>query len=250
MMHRSRALLCAALALLAAACVDFIQPEARVRRAQPPSMDLTLVAVDPGRGPRGDSLRVRGSIFRGRNADSVVLRGVDDSLRVAGRAVFPRPVGADDGGHAIYDTTLVVPMAEAVERGLAVQLPALALRGVPRREVLVAFASRPGSDTLVVAEGAPIELVLRPAATDGTEVFRSWQILMDRGGAHGGIHASTALPGQITIPAAFVPADTASVMSVLLFENRNWAYVSAADSSQVFVGASTSLRWFVRIVPR
>jgi hypothetical protein len=248
MMRPSRALLCAALLLLAGACVDFVAPVPRERTAQPPMMNLDLVAADPGRGARGDSLRVRGSIFRGRDADSLVLRAVDDSLRVGGRAVFPRSGGIADDAYALYDTALVLPGAAA--RGVPVQLPALALRGVPRREVLVGFASRPGPDTLVVAEGAPIELLLRPAVSDGTESYRSWSVHMERGGAHAGVNATAALPERITIPAAFVPVDTASVLSVLLFENRAWSYVSAADSSGVHLSATTSLRWFVRIVPR
>lgn len=173
---------------------------------------------------------------------------MDDSLRVAGRAVFPKPIGIDDEAYAGYDTVLALP--ETAARGVAVQLPALALRGVPRREVLVGFASGPGSDTLVVAEGAPIELVLRPAATNGTESFQSWSISMQRGGGHAAAHATNAVPERITIPAAFLPADTARVLSVLLFEKRNWTYVSAADSSRMQLSATTSLRWFVRIVPR
>ncbi len=246
-MRPSRALLGAALPLLAAACVDFIQPEPRVRRGEPPSVNLDLLAADPGRGALGDTLRVRGSVFRGRDAAGVVLRGVDDSLRVAGRAVFPRAVGIDDESYAGYDTALALSGAE---RGVAVQLPALALRGVPRREVLVTFASRAGPDTLVLAEGAPIELVLRPASLDGTEIYRSWSVSVERGHARTGLDANAALPARITIPAAFVPADTASVLSVRLFENRAWGYVSAADSSRVQVSATTTLHWFVRVVPR
>lgn len=249
-MRPSRALLGAALPLLAVACVDFVQPVPRSRTAQPPSVDLHLRAVDPGRGPRGDSLRVTGSLYRGRDADSVVLRAVDDSLRVAGRGVFPRPVDPRDPTYASYDTTLVLPGAETARRGVVVQLPALALRAVPRREVLVTFASRVGPDTLVVAEGAPIELVLRPAASDGTEPYRSWAVNMQRGAAHASVTVNAALPDRITIPAAFIPADTSSTLSVVLWESRDWFYLSAADSSRVQLHASTSLPWFVRVVPR
>lgn len=249
-MIRLRSLLHAALPLLGAACIDFVEPVPRVRTAQPPAVDVHLIAVDPGHGPLGDSLRVTGSVYRGRDADSVLLRGVDDSLRVAGRAIFPRPAPLGDDAYASYDTTLGLPGAETARRGVAVQLPALALSAVPRREVLVGFASRSGPDTLVVAEGAPIELVLRAPASDGTERYRSWTVQMRRGDANASVATSAALPDRITIPAALVPVDTASVLIVTLFENRSWGYISAADSSRMQLQASTSLNWFVRVVPR
>lgn len=249
-MRRLRSFRRAALPLLAAACVDFVEPVPRVRTAQPPALDLHLIAVDPGRGALGDSLRVTGMVYRGRDADSVILPAVDDSLRVAGRAIFPKPAEIGDDAYAHYDTTLGLPGAETARRGVEVQLPALALTAVPRRELLVGFASRSGPDTLVVAEGAPIELVLRPAASDGTELYQSWAVQMRRGNANASVTSSAALPDRITIPAAFVPVDTASVINVALFVNRSWGYISAADSSRMQLHTSTSLNWFVRVVPR
>ena len=243
-----RPLLCAALPLLAGACIDFVAPEPRVRAAEPPGMVVNLAATDPGGTAGGDSLRVRGDVFRGRDADSMVLRGLDDSLRVAGRAVFARTHPDIDPAYASLDTVLVLPALAG--RVIPVQLPALALKGVPRRELNVGFASRAGYDALTVAAGEPVELVLRPPA-DGTEPgVRSWSVTMRRGDALASVHVTGVLPERITIPAVWVPADTASVLNVTVDERRHWGLPAAADSSRVHLSAGTTLNWLVRIVPR
>lgn len=243
-----RPLLCAVLPLLAGACIDFVAPEPRVRAPEPPGMVVHLGTTDPGGTAGGDLLRVRGDLFRGRDADSLVLRGVDDSLRVAGRAVFARTHSSVDAAYASFDTVLVLPALEG--RAIPVQLPALALKGVPRRELNVSFASRTGNDALSVAEGEPVELVLRPPADETEPGVRSWSVSMRRGGAFAVVSVTGVLPERITIPAVWVPADTASVLNVTVDERRHWSPPAAADSSRVYLSAGTTLNWLVRIVPR
>lgn len=232
-MRRARWMVAAA--LVAAGCMDFVPLSGP---GDGVTVFLFLESRNPGPGAAADTLLVSGGV----NALGIAF--VDDTLRIAGRAIAPR--GAD-GGRWGYRDTLVLP-AGALSGVVPVRLPVPAGDALPLQEFGYAGVARAGPDTLVVRAGADVVLPIRTGG--GTRVpelaFESWSVTLLRGRGTAEFRSTSPLPASIVIPASLVPADTAPVLEVGLRSQRAFR---GEGRGEVHVSGEALLRWRVRILP-
>ncbi|HEX8455021.1 MAG TPA: hypothetical protein VF647_23285 [Longimicrobium sp.] len=236
--------LVAALILLAG-CVDFVDvtsPEYAVVGRTGASVDLDLVQPVEG----ADSLGVNGWI----GVQATHIQFVDDSLRVLGQALRPRPRAQGTG--RTYDSTLVVAPGALGAGVVGVTLPVV--KGV--EFFPAAFRApvwtRSGPAKLTVARGTDLVLPFSQGASSaelGPAFYEFWRLDLTRGAQRLNISSSGPLPARIVVPAASVPPDSSNVLDVEVTANRGFQVDSRGDSSFVSVFTRSVVRWSVEITP-
>ncbi|HEX8321460.1 hypothetical protein [Longimicrobium sp.] len=229
----------AALALvLASGCMDFERVSGP--DAQKPDVVVLLQSMNPGPGTARDTLSVGGAVYNARGVSFT-----DESLRIGGWAIAPVIYPGDRWGYA--DTLLFSPGTLA--QPVRVTLPSLAGEPLVLQEFQFLSAARRGPDTLTVRAGQDLVLPVEPGALTSGAVQPSveqWAVYVQRGHGHFTMSATSPLPRSVVIPAALIPADTASSMVVALRSSR---LLQASGNGTVHVDAEASLLWRVRIAP-
>lgn len=201
---------------------------------------LFLHSLNPGPGTAADTLAV-GAYVSGVRGGSFT----DDMLRVGDRAVAPALHPTGSRGYS--DTLLFAPGTLA--QPMTVTLPRPAGQPLELQQFLFLSAARRGPDSLAVRAGHDVVLPVEPGtltAAAARPLEERWTVSLLRGQKSSDIAATSALPHDIVIPASLVPADTASVMDVVVRSIRS---LSAAGDGTVYVDVQARLHWRVRIVP-
>jgi hypothetical protein len=244
-----RALLLAAAALGGCMGLDFVEIKA-LDPGRRSAVAVSVSVADPGRALT-DSIRVGGQLDPGQDANGRPARILDDTLRVAGRAIAPIPL--EEGMDPLlrqYEAKWSVPRALLADGEVEVRLPRVAGREFPFAAAALTFPAALGSDTMTVAPGAGFELRVRPprAGTMQAPDEQRWNLSVERGDRRFSAEGDGSLPERIVIPAEWIPADTARLVRVHLWMQRNWYGVAATpDSSQAVLNASAVMRWRIRI---
>jgi hypothetical protein len=214
------------------------------------NMVVHVMVADPGRAP-ADTIRVGGELHPGVDAQGRAPRIVDDTLRVAGRAISPlAPSERFDPLTRQYEAHFAVPRGLLADGLVEVRLPRVAGREFVFATAALGFPSAIGSDTMTIAPGAGFELRMRPpgAGTMPAPGDQQWNLAVERGAGHFAAQGVGALPERIVVPAEWIPADTARLVRVSVQLRRNWYGVAATpDSSQSAVIASALMRWRIRV---
>lgn len=221
--------------LLGAGCMDFI-PLSGPRVPGRTSFHLSLDSRNSGPGGAADTLRVGGLAFAG---------GTGEPLQVAGHTIHP----TDRTGEEVGYGALLVLAPGALAQPVEVTLPVPPGATLPLSRFSVLNTTRAGPDTLSVPAGGDLVLPVQPGgAGELPGPWRgSWDLQIGRGGATASLLSTGPLPEWIVIPASLVPADTASVMQVMLRSYRQSEVVEG--DSQLTVALTAELRWRVRILP-
>lgn len=244
-----RALLLAAAALGGCMGLDFVEIEA-LDAGRRSSVSVSVSVTDPGRALT-DSIRAEGQLDPGHGANGRPPRILDDTLRVAGRAIAPIPLteGMDPLVRQ-YEAQWSVPRGLLADGEVEVKLPRVAGREFPFAAAALTFPAALGSDTMTIAPGAGFELRVRPprAGTMPAPGEERWNLSVERGNRRFSAQGDGSLPERIAVPAEWIPADTARLVRVHLWTLRNWYGVAATpDSSQAAVNAAALMRWRIRI---
>lgn len=241
-----RRLLVAALVLLAG-CVDFVDvtsPE----YVQPgfAAARVVVSVLQPVDGV--DSLQAGGWI----GVQTTQLEFVDDSLRVLGHALRPRPGDPSLGIDLAYDSILAVAPGSLGAGTARVTLP------VVKRLVFVPAAFqvpvwiRSGPSRLSVPRGTDLVFPVTEGAASaelGPMQGDGWGLYLRRGQQTLTISGSGAVPARIVVPAGSIPADTSSTVTVDVTASRLFVPTSRGDSTRMAVFSRSRIQWSVELTP-
>jgi hypothetical protein len=235
-----RRVLVLALALLAGCGVDLDYVDVGRSAA---SVDLNL--TQPVEGT--DSVQVWGWI----GIKATQLQFVDDSLRVLGRALRPRP-GAR-GIDLRYDSTVAVAPGAFGAGAVGVTLPVVKGEEFFPGAFQAPVSIRSGPAKLTVPQGTDLVFPFAEGAPPsglGPGLYGSWQLDLTRGQHILSINSSEGLlPPRIVVPAASLPADTSRILLVRVTAHRVFVVESRGDSSSVFVSTRSTVHWSVQLTP-
>jgi hypothetical protein len=241
-----RRALVAALVLLVG-CVDFV--DVTSPEYVQPGFAAARVVVSVQQPVDGvDSLQAGGWI----GVQAAQLQFVDDSLRVLGRALRPRPGIPDDGIDLTYDSTFAIAPGSLGAGTAGVTLP------VVKRLVFVPAAFqvpvwiRSGPSRLSVPRGTDLAFPVTEGAASaelGPVQGEGWGLYLRRGQHTLNINASGALPARIVVPAGTVPADTSGTLTVEVTAGRYFTPTSRGDSTRMAVFSRSRIQWSVELTP-
>ena len=234
-----------AAAVLLCGCVEFVSIENP--ESIPPGRAVASASVYLAQAlDAPDSMRVQGWV----GVAAAKLRFVDDSLRVQGIALSPRP--GSRGIDLVYDTALAAGPDVAGARTLGVKLPVVeGVQFVPPVFQLPLWV-RSGPARLSVREGT--ELVFPVASGPvpeelGRREHAQWRLELRRGAALLTMQSSGPVPARVVVPGASVPADTARLIVAELSSTHSFRRGTRSDSTLVLVTSHSQMRWTVQVLP-
>jgi hypothetical protein len=232
------------LVLLLAGCVEFeALPTNGAPHVAGAAAHVSLDLEQPVDGP--DTLSAQGWV----EAAEGGLRFVDDTLRVHGRALAPRPGQGDIA--RVYSGVLVLAPGSLGGGAVEVELPEpVGVGFIPARFQAPLWVRR-GPARLAVAPGADLvfEIASGPAPSELAGGFGTWRLEMRRGGQFLNVQSSGSVPGRIVVPRTSVPDDTARLIHAELEVSRVLRRAVHPDSAHVEYRGYSSVHWIVEVVP-
>lgn len=234
-----------AAALLLSACVEFVaidNPD-----SLSPGLAVASVSVHLQQPlDRADTMWVSGWV----GVAAPKLRFTDDSLRVQGVALSPRP--GSQGIDLVYDTILMAGPEVTGAGAVGVTLPVVeGVQFVPPVFQLPVWV-RSGPARLVVREGTDLAFSLAPGPVSpelGAREYAQWDLTLTRGMSHLRLSSSGPVPARVVVPAASVPADTARLITAELTSTHTFRRGTRSDSTLVVVRSHSRVEWSVQLVP-
>jgi hypothetical protein len=234
-----RTLTAAGLALLTAACIDFVAPDL-------PEIGAPAVFQGNVRVREDGTVRVDAQLVPGIDEDGFRRRLATDEVIALGRRIPPRAT-MPNGTRGYVEEWMTTP--DSVAGALALEAPVVEGVDAPP-SIRWSGLVRVGPDTVALADGRDLVLRLAVTGPDAPMALnRSWNLQLISTEGRFGISADGVPPDSISVPADWLPdAPTGTFAAEFRYTRTTTVRPDGSSYLGLFL-ADVQLGWTIRIVP-